>query len=196
MRGYTVERLPVCGVILAGGQSRRMGQNKALLPLNGETLVARQARKFQAWFQETVVVTNEPDLYRDLGLPLVADLHPGCGPLAGVEAGLAAAHLPWAFVAAVDLPFLERSLITQLWTERGAVRAVVPRPQGRWQPTSALYHQDCLAPAGELLEQGFRRVEALFERVPVAAVEVAQADRLFFNANTPEDWAWVLTTEK
>lgn len=188
------QRLPACGVILAGGRSSRMGQNKALLHLQGETLVARQARKFQAWFQQTVLVTNEPERYQALSLPMVPDRHPGGGPLAGIEAGLGISEFPWAFVAAVDLPFLERGLVDRLWVNTSGHLAVVPRPQGQWEPTCAFYHRDCRPVISEMLEAGRQRAYLLYETVAVKAVEGdglagLPADRLFFNVNTPSDLA-------
>lgn len=194
-------KLPACGCILAGGQSRRMGTNKALLPFHGEPLIQRVARRLQAWLDQVVVVTNDPETYAFLGLPMVGDREPGAGPLGGIEAGLRASRHRVAFVVACDMPFLHPGLVAHLVALAQEADAVVPVVAGQYEPTCAVYTRDCLPAVAELLAAGERRIARLFERVRIREVgeeeirSFGPPERLFFNCNTPEDYRLALAME-
>lgn len=185
--------LDATGVILAGGRSSRMGRNKALLPFRGETLIGRTARQFRAWFAHTVLVTNTPDEFAFLGLPMVGDAVPGQGPLGGIEAGLAASRHRAAFFAACDMPFLDQGLIAYLVSLAGQFDVVVPRVGGEYEPMHAVYTQECLAPIRQRLQAGAYKLIGFYDQVRVRTVEEAEVlrfgppEKLFFNCNTPED---------
>src|SRR2546422_171213 len=102
-------------IILAGGQSRRMGQNKALLRLapGGPTLIERVIAAV-APFGPLLLVTNTPEVYAFLGRPMVPDAETGVGPLAGLLAGLQAAVPAYNFVLACDMPWLQPALLAHL----------------------------------------------------------------------------------
>jgi len=111
-------------LILAGGDSRRMGQDKPTLLLEGETLLARVAGSMQALFPEVLVSVRSHRM--DLPWQQVCDADQGAGPLAGVLAGMAAAQTPWLFVLACDMPFISPPLVEVLAAARGNYQAVVP----------------------------------------------------------------------
>ncbi|HEY8393934.1 MAG TPA: molybdenum cofactor guanylyltransferase [Thermaerobacter sp.] len=105
---------PITGVILAGGHSRRMGRDKALLDLGGRPMIARVAEALGRVCAEVLVVDRDPDRYAFLGLPVVLDRKPGFGALSGLHAGLLALPRPYGLFVACDMPFLQPALLRYL----------------------------------------------------------------------------------
>lgn len=186
-------KLEACGVILAGGRSSRMGRNKALLTLGGEPLIQRLARRFSAWFPQVVIVTNSPEEYAFLGVPMVSDRVPGLGPLAGLEAGLRASRYQYAFFCAVDMPFINEALVRFMVQSAPGYDIVVPVVGGEYEPMHAVYGRGCLPSISRNLEARRLRLISVFDDVRVreiAGPELARfgdPQRLFFNCNTPEE---------
>lgn len=183
----------VSGAILAGGKSSRMGENKALLPWEGGTVIGSVASRLQSLFDHVLVVAADPSPYQFLGLPSARDQRPGLGPLGGVEAALREAPDPRVFVVACDMPFLNPDLIRYMaWLP--PAQAVVPYLDGRPEPLHALYSKDALSHVRSLLAEGERRVHVLLERLEVRRVEedevrrFADPERIFANLNRPEDY--------
>ena len=203
-RGYFVNLggllLEFSGIILAGGTSRRLGQDKRFLSINGQPLIARVLQRLRPLVGELLIVSREPEHFTGLDARVVVDRYPGMGVLAGVHAGLAAAQGDWAFVVAADLPFLNPALLRALadLARRGAADVVVPRCAEGLEPLHALYRPLVCAPAAEAaLLQGRRRVVSFYPQVRVLEMPPDEAARWdpeglsFFNVNTPEDWAFV-----
>jgi len=186
-------RLKACGVILAGGQSSRMGTNKALLTLAGEPLIQRLSRRMTQWFEQTVIVTNSPETYAFLGLPMVGDRVPGLGPLGGLEAGLRASQFEHAFFCAVDMPFIREGLVRYMVEQAPGYEIVVPYLGGEFEPMHAVYGQGCRPSIERYLEA--RRLKLLniyheVRRRDLTEEEIRRfgdPERLFFNCNTPEE---------
>lgn len=187
-------QLNACGVILAGGKSSRMGVNKALLEFEGEPLVQRLAQRFQRWFAQVVVVTNTPDAYSFLGLPMVGDRVPGLGPLGGLEAGLNASRFEHAFFCACDMPFVAEPFVRHLVGLAPGHEIVVPRVDGEFEPMHAVYSRSLLLRIAGNLESKRLRLTAIFEGAHVRVVPEAEIRRfgdpeqLFFNCNTPAEF--------
>ena len=111
-------------IIMAGGQSQRMGCDKATLLLGEDTLLQRVAAIVQPLFARVVVSVRQ---YRsDIALPQICDTHADAGPLAGLFSGLSEAGTPWVFAVATDMPFLQPALIEKLAQQRATYQAVVP----------------------------------------------------------------------
>ncbi len=181
----------VAGFVLVGGQSRRMGQDKALLAWGEGTLVGLVAEKVAA-SAGNVSLIGDVCKYRRFGYPVYPDLHPGCGPLGGLEAALRQGLGEWNLLVACDLPRISSDLLDAVVNAaRSAppeVACVAPRmADGEWQPLCAAYHARSLPAVETAL--GFRRfkMKDLLTGFNVQAVPVADAG-LFANANTPEDW--------
>lgn len=184
-------------VILAGGDSRRLGIDKGLLELEGQALLARAVQKLAALSDDVIVVTNSPEDYEHLalGVRFVGDERPGEGALMGVYSGLKAAKHGSALTVACDMPFLNVSLLRYMVDKSHGHDAVVPRLEGGLlEPLHAVYSKRCLPFMALLLAQGRRRIAALFGQVDVFYMEEAIIDRLdplrlsFMNINTPADW--------
>jgi molybdopterin-guanine dinucleotide biosynthesis protein A len=182
--------------IQAGGESRRMGSDKALLPFLGQPLVLRLLSRL-AWIADEIIVTsNQPESYRFLGLTPIPDLLPGLGALGGLHTALSAATHPFAAVVACDMPFASPEIflyaLAQL-RERGA-DVVIPRTEAGMEPFHAVYRcASCLPPIQAAIQAGKRRADAWFEQVNIRYLDGDEIhpydpDRLaFFNINTPED---------
>lgn len=190
----------VSAIILAGGESRRMGTNKALLALDGQPLIARVAARLQPLAADLVVVTNTPEVYaflaRDFGARLIPDALPLRGSLVGLFSGLAAARGELALAAACDMPFLNADLLaTMLTLAQEGYDVVAPQVDGLLEPLHAVYRPATCAPAiAASLAAGNRRMVSFYEAVRVRTLTAAEAARCdpqrlsWVNVNTPEEW--------
>ncbi|MBE3581881.1 MAG: molybdenum cofactor guanylyltransferase [Thermoanaerobacteraceae bacterium] len=184
------------GIALAGGKSSRMGTNKALLSVGRETMLGTIVSVLKSLFPETLVVTNEPELYRDLGVKLVGDIFPGMGPLGGIHAGLVVSSFWHNFVVACDMPFLEPGLIAYMLEQAEGYDVVVPRLGGYLQPLHAVYSKGCLPAIEDCLRKGVTKIIAFYPEVRVRYIEGEVLQRhgdpaeIFFNINTPADLEW------
>lgn len=191
-------------IILAGGDSRRMGRDKASLVLGEQTLLRRVADVMRALFPRVVVSVRAPRA--DVALPQVCDTLADVGPLAGLCAGLDYAvrnGRRWVFAVATDMPFLRPALIEHLAARRAGVQAVVPLIDGHPQPLAAFYSTDALPAVRALAAaEGRHSLRALLERLPVAYVPAAELRAVdpglasFVDLDTPEDLANITNHEK
>ena len=186
----------VSGVILAGGKSRRMGGTpKALLPFGGRPLIEHIAEILRSVLSDCLVVTNTPELYGSLGLPMVADVFPEGGSLGGIYSGLRAVPGDAALCVACDMPFLSAPLVAHLAGRASEADVVIPDAAGELQTLHAVYGKACLPAMERRLVAGQLKIVGFFGdvrvvRVPADAVEhFADPAVAFMNLNTPEDLA-------
>ncbi len=184
-------------VINAGGESRRMGENKALKRFAGQMLIERMVNRLRPLAQELLITTNQPDLFDFIELALVPDLVLGKGALGGLYTAIASAHQPLVGVVACDMPFINAGLLAaerDLLVSQGA-DVVIPRSPTGLEPLHAIYRKEtCLPPVRAALESGALRVVGWFPAVKVVEMppdEIAKYDpdfRSFINVNTPEEF--------
>jgi molybdopterin-guanine dinucleotide biosynthesis protein A len=182
------------GAILAGGFSRRLGQDKVALPLGGKPLALRVYEALSPLVTTCWLVTNQPLAHAALGLPLVTDLRPFQGPAGGLLTAMFYARTPWVLAAAVDNPFLAPALLAELVAQanRTSRPAVVCRSPWGLEPFPGVYAVRLLPALGDFL-QGDRRLSRFLEVchpqiLSEAAVLAQDPDgRSFFNLNTPGD---------
>lgn len=184
-------------VIQAGGESRRMGQDKALLPFLGQPLIKRVLNRVAPLADEIVVTTNSPERYRFLELPLFSDLIPGRGALGGLYTALSVAQQPLVAVVACDMPFASPSLLSaerDLLEQTGS-DAIIPRSESGTEPFHALYRRETCLPLIEAVIQADKwRVDAWFKGARLylmtqEEIEPYDPKRLaFWNVNTPEEF--------
>ena len=191
---------PITGVILAGGHSRRMGQNKALMPLGTDTVIGHVIRQVLAVTSDLLLITNTPETYTHLNLPMHPDLVPNRGALGGIYTGLTYATNSIVLCVACDMPLLRPILLSHLSSYLGKHDAVVPYvqalncPTRTFQTLCAAYSKRCLPIIDQMFAEGELRVHALYERISVRVVaptEWRQFDPQgvsFFNINTPADF--------
>lgn len=184
--------------IQAGGESRRMGEDKALKPFLGRPLIVHLLERLERIAEEVLVTTNRPEAYRFLGVRLVSDFVQGRGALGGLYTALAAARQPLVAVVACDMPFASREFFLQArqWMLEGNWDVIVPRSEAGYEPLHALYRREtCLPAVKAVLDAGAWRVIAWFDQVRVREVaeeEMRSLDpsgRAFWNVNTPKEFA-------
>ena len=187
--------LTVC--IQAGGQSSRMGEDKALKPFLGRPLVQRVVERLSPIADEVIVTTNRPDIYQFLNCRLFPDLKPGRGALGGLYTAIASAAHPIVAVVACDMPFASATLIegmTQILVKNEA-DVVIAKSEEGYEPIHAVYRREACLPAIEAaIEADQWKVIAWFPQVKVhtlTAQDIRQYDPsglAFWNVNTPEEF--------
>ncbi len=188
--------LTVC--IQAGGQSSRMGEDKALKTFLGRPLIQRVVARLAPIADELIVTTNRPEDYRFLDLPLFPDLKPGRGALGGLYTAIASASHPIVAVAACDMPFASASLLeaaSRLLVEEEA-DVVIPKSDEGYEPIHAVYRRATCLPAIEAsIDADQWKVIAWFPQVKVRVLTPDEIERYdpsglaFWNVNTPEEFS-------
>jgi molybdopterin-guanine dinucleotide biosynthesis protein A len=182
--------MTVAAAILAGGRGKRLGNaQKALVCVGGQTIVARQLAVLAPLTSEQIIVAGDTKPYEGLGARLVTDLHPGAGPLAGLESALAATKADALLVFACDLPFLDDALVTALRDARAAAEAVVARLDGKAQPLAARYARSILPRVQRRLSKDKLRMLDLVAELDPEWLDFPAGTRALFNVNTPEELA-------
>jgi molybdopterin-guanine dinucleotide biosynthesis protein A len=185
----------VAAFILAGGKSSRMGADKAFVILNGRTLLQR-ALDVACSVTPNVRIVGPADKFAPFG-PVVEDIFPGCGPLAGIHAALRATDTGLSFILAVDLPFVPPALIRFLIgkAQDSTCSITLPRVDRRWQPLCAAYRRSFADLAEHSLRDSRYRIDRLFAETGVQIIEEDElqasgfSTQLFRNLNTPEELA-------
>jgi molybdopterin-guanine dinucleotide biosynthesis protein A len=184
---------PLTVALIAGGQSSRMGTDKAFVRVTARPLIEDILAQVSDLGAETIIITNHPDDYRYLGWPLFGDVLPGLGALGGVYTALHSAAQPHVLCLACDMPFIARPLLDYLIALRAEADVIIPRLNGEAEPFRAVYARVCLNPIRAALDANRRRVISFFPDVRVRFVDEPEIDRFdpahrtFFNINTPED---------
>jgi molybdopterin-guanine dinucleotide biosynthesis protein A len=188
--------LTVC--IQAGGQSSRMGEDKALKTFLGRPLIQRVVERLSLVADELIVTTNRPDDYAFLKLPLISDLKPGRGALGGLYTAIASASNPIVAVVACDMPFASTTLLeaaTRLMVEE-ATDVVIAKSEEGFEPLHAVYRRETCLPAIEAaIEADQWKVVAWFSQVKIRVLTSEEIKRYdpsglaFWNVNTPEEFA-------
>jgi molybdopterin-guanine dinucleotide biosynthesis protein A/molybdopterin converting factor small subunit len=181
-------------VVLTGGKSSRMGRPKALLPFDGEPLIAHIVRRLGRAFAETVVVGAPEQELPPLPVVLVRDQVAYQGPVSGIYHGLRAAAKEVCFVTSCDAPFLNLALISHLLSQISDCDVVVPFWENRFQPLHAVYRRSVAPLLQEQLERSDLRPISLYKKVRTREIHEDEVRRFdpeglsFLNMNTPEDY--------
>jgi molybdopterin-guanine dinucleotide biosynthesis protein A len=171
--------------ILAGGKSRRFGQNKALFVIDGKPIIERVIAAIPPASQ-IFLITNSPAEYVHLALPILPDHYPGCGPLAGIHAGLQHSPQEWSFFLACDFPGLQSSVIKEILAAPRDAQIVLPATPEGLQPLCALWSKVALPVVENALQNQERRVHSILEKLQVQIISPSDSQTLF-NLNTPQD---------
>ena len=184
----------VTGLILAGGKSSRYGANKALVEVYGTLLIERVVRVMKAVFEEVILVTNTPEDYSFLDLPMVEDLIRGLGPIGGIYTGLATISTDAGFFVACDMPFLNAGLLRHMVKSRKGFDAVVPRMMGwMFEPLHALYTKNCLSVIKSVIDEHEYQLARCFQKIRVRYMDEEELRSFdpelwsLFNINKPQD---------
>ena len=185
------------GIVLAGGASRRMGRDKALLELGGRPLIEIVIERMARVCAEVLVVASDARPYAALKARVVEDRFRGVGVLGGLHAGLRAAAYELTLVVGCDMPFLNLDLLRAFAGWADGFDVVVFRQGELVEPLHGAYRRTCLPEIETAIRAGQRRVVSFFPRVRIRYVvpeDVTPFDpdlRSFRNVNTPEEWASV-----
>lgn len=194
-------------IILAGGRSSRLGRNKALQVVGGKTLIQWAVDRLDTLSTDIIIATAHGEAIpcsSAARIKIVADIHPGKGPLAGIYSGLIASPSRRAIVVGCDTPFFSVALLEYMTQTSPVSDVVVPRLKEKVEPLCAVYSRNCVAPIKELLDQNELRIIELFPMVKLRYVEEDEIDSFdpehlsFFNINTQADLerARTVATEK
>jgi molybdenum cofactor guanylyltransferase len=192
------------GIILAGGKSSRMGQNKALLTIEGATVIERIAHELTKITDQLLIVTNTFRDFEFLGIPMVEDMQKGKGPIAGIHAGLTATTTNANLIVACDMPFISSSLGDFLLTGLDEYQAVIPELGGQLHPLYGAYRKDALQVVTNALTNNQLRIRSVLEQLNVQVVteELLQRKKIMiketamFNMNDPKEYEKALRVRK
>jgi molybdopterin-guanine dinucleotide biosynthesis protein A len=181
--------------ILAGGQSRRMGQEKAFMVVGGQPVIERVLARVKPLSDDLFISTNSPEQYEQLGLPLVGDVYPNKGALGGIYSAIKAARYKHILIVACDMPFLNVRLLQYLISLAHSAEVVAPMIKPPQPETMhAIYSKSCLPSIEKRLQANGLRVIGFFDEVSVRYVDRDEISRFdpnfysFLNMNTPEEW--------
>ena len=183
----------ITGIVLAGGKSSRFGRNKALVEINGIRLIERVIGVVEPLFENLLVITNAPQDYAYLNLPMVEDLIKGLGPLGGIFTGLKTISDEAGFFVACDMPFLNAELIRHMAHLTEDFDVVVPKLDWKIEPLHAIYSKSCIPAITELIENRDYQIFNFFKKVRVrylSAREIREFDpelKFLLNINRPEE---------
>lgn len=185
----------VTGILLAGGKSRRMGEDKRFLVLGEQTLLQRGLAALHSIFQEVVVVIAQdgPPLHVDGRV--IRDLVPDCGSLGGLYTGLMQSTTPYIFVVACDMPFLDQAVMTHFTNRKATADIVMAKLNGRLHPMHALYSKACLPVLEQMIAARQLKIQEIVSQSTLRVGYVTEKDlsvldpsgRSFYNVNTLVD---------
>jgi len=187
--------IEVTGVLLAGGKSRRMGEDKRYLVVGEQNLLERGLDVLRSIFQEVLVVIAQESPPLDVDARVVRDLVPDCGSLGGLYTGLTQATRPYIFVVACDMPFLDPAVITQFTSRRATTDIVMAKLGARLHSMHALYGKRCLPIVEQMIRARQLKIQEMVSHASLRVRSVPAADlltidpswRSFHNVNTPVD---------
>jgi molybdopterin-guanine dinucleotide biosynthesis protein A len=178
----------VTGVLLAGGKSRRMGQDKAHHEFEGQPLFSKSLHLLRQYFSTVLIAGDRPDLATH-EVPSIPDIYPGSA-LGGLYTGLQSAKTNWIFVAPCDMPYPDARILDLILAHKNAADAVVPRTPGGYEPVFALYNKSCLPYMEKMLREGKFRIYDFYQQIEVRYLVWQELpvgwERALLNINTPE----------
>ncbi len=185
-------------VLQAGGESSRMGQDKAFLPFLGIPLIHRLVNRFQQINAEMLIISNNTPAFLEFGLPVFSDIRPGRGALGGLLTALSVAHTPFIGLVAVDMPFASSQLIRFMAEsiQESNFDAIIPSTEGGIEPLHAVYRREsCLTFVEKAIDQDLWRMKAWHKNAnikildPTETLNITGSQHTFMNLNTPEEFS-------
>jgi molybdopterin-guanine dinucleotide biosynthesis protein A len=174
-------------IIMAGGDSSRMGFDKSMLVINGRPIIERISEQLRDTFSQILISANEVDKYRHLGFKVIPDRQSGQGPLMGIASALEASANEHNFVVACDIPNMDLRFIRRMLAETDGADIVVPTTgDGKYEPLFAVYSKSALRAINDVLSTRGRKISDVFGRCRIKYIE-ARAER-FVNLNTMAEY--------
>lgn len=185
--------IDISGIILSGGKSARMGENKAFIEIDGVPIIHRIYSLFKELFQEIIIVTNQKELFLNIKSKIYTDLLPNKGALGGLYTGLFFSNFSYSFCVACDMPFINKSLVKYLIKNIEDYNVIVPLTKDGLQPLHAIYSKNCLDAIKKTIENGKYKIIDFYSLVNVKILKEEDFGYLdplresFINVNTPEE---------
>ncbi len=185
----------VTGILLAGGKSRRMGEDKRFLHVGDRTLFERSLTVLRSIFQNVLIVIAQDSPTLEAEVPVIRDLVPNCGNLGGLYSGLQQASTEHVFVVACDMPFLTPEAVRYLIRLKNNADIVMAQRDNGLEPMHALYGRRCLPVLEEMVRTRHLKIQDIVEHssLNVRLIKEAELSRIdpegrsFLNVNTPSD---------
>ncbi len=177
---------------MAGGKSSRMKFNKAFAEIKGRPVINIIVDKFTRLFDETIIITNEPDLYYKLGPEIHTDIYPSMGPVSGIHSGVYHARYDQVFIMGCDVPFMNMDMVEYMFSKLDDYDSVVPEIDNYLQPLSAIYSKKCLPVLTNCLQNNRVKLIRIFEELNSLTLNQAELEKfgvveeIFLNVNDVE----------
>jgi len=190
------------GIILSGGKSLRIGENKAFIQVEGIPIIKKIHNLFRELFQEIIIVTNQKELFSDFKSRIFSDLIPDRGVLGGLYTGIFFSTFSYFFCVACDMPFIKKAVVQYLIEKTEGYDVIVPKTSDGLQPLHAIYSKNCLNAITKVMEKGNYKILDFYEMVKIKIVEEDDFIFLdpfresFINVNTPEELFFVRRNRK
>jgi molybdopterin-guanine dinucleotide biosynthesis protein A len=199
----------ITGIILSGGKSSRMGRNKSFLKVGDKTIIERVRDLLQGIFHDVILITNDPDEYKFLDLPMFEDVYKHKGPLAGIHSGLMHSSTESNFIISCDIPFMTQEMIKYLVDYNTAKIITIAKADGFIQQLAGKYSKECLDDVEEILKEQleFERKDEIQKKrrcnvlklIDRVGAEIINAEMLpfynedlYLNMNKSEDYELLL----
>lgn len=196
------QKLEITGILLVGGESRRMGSNKALLEIGGQPLIKRNLEVLASVCAQVLISSREVELYSGYGYEVIPDIIKGKGPLVGLYSALYQAKYEYAFLAACDMPLINPQAISLTYERIDNFDAVVPYAHGKLHPLHAVYHKRTLPIIEADIKKDkikvidvlndFRTKVLRIEEENFGPEEKVAIEQSLLNTNTPEEWQAII----
>jgi len=160
----------ITACVLAGGMSRRFGEDKSLYFFNGRRLIEHVIDTLRKIFDEVMIIAGEADKYSFLGIPVFPDIFPGIGPIGGLHSALRHAGNTSIFLAACDMPGINPDIVVYLASFAGRFDVVVPHVDGCYEPLHAIYSKRCIGPVEKMIADDDRMILHLYDSVATRRV--------------------------
>ena len=176
--------LSATAIILTGGKSSRMGTDKGMLSINGQTMLEHICKQLRGTFSQILISAGDAEKYGFAGFEVVRDEVPGQGPLMGIASALEASANEINFIVACDIPYIEMGCVRKMLTEARGADIVVPTTDDRkYEPLFAVYRKSALDAIKRTLRKGGRKISEVFDKCEVKYIDLGKADWLI-NINT------------
>ena len=176
--------LSATAIILAGGKSSRIGTDKGMLSINGQTMLEHICKQLHGTFSQILISAGDAEEYGFAGFEVVRDEVPGQGPLMGIASALEASANEINFIVACDIPYIEMGCVRKMLTEAKGADIVVPTTDDRkYEPLFAVYRKSALDAIKRTLRKGGRKISDVFDMCEVKYTDLGKADWLI-NINT------------
>lgn len=183
-----IVRMKATAIVMAGGASKRMGQDKSLLSVGDRPMIKYIIDRLQPNFNEIIISANDIEKYASLGVKIVSDEIADKGPLGGIASALKASANELNFVTACDIPEIDIALVRQMLRQGRDVDAVVPKTgSSRYEPLFAVYNKNALPSLEAALSSGNNRIIDALNQCTVRYIELADAQAIK-NINTMDEY--------